>query len=421
MAKKITKRAIDTLREEAKVAGKNVLMWDADVTGFGAIATKTGTCSYIIQYRLGGRASPSKRMTLGKHGILSPDEARKIARDKLGKVAHLVDVAQVRKDEKEKLTGLTFKKAVERFLSIHEKNTRYWAQKGTRLTSTDTKALASKPIETITRAQIAAVFDLVQARSGAAARHLFADIRPVFAWSLDRGLIEVNPMVGMKAPSVSKSRDRVLGDAEVKAFWQAATEQSWPFENVFKLLLLTGARREEIAGMRWREIDLDGSTWTIARERTKNGKAHTIDLCPQVVAMLAPVGETIAARFACYVDDLVFSTTGTTSVSGFGRVKARIDARMKKILGDRFEPWRTHDLRRTAASGMAGLGFQPQVIERVLNHVSGAQGGLVSVYQRHEYREERKRALLAWDERVAVLAGEKVASSNIVSLHKAVA
>lgn len=83
-------------------------------------------------------------------------------------------------------------------------------------------------------------------------------------------------------------------------------------------------------------------------------------------------------------EDLVYSTTGTTPVSGFSKVKARIDARMKEILGDKFQPWRIHDLRRTAASGMAALCFQPHVIERVLNHVSGAQGGLVGVYQRHE-------------------------------------
>ena len=99
-------------------------------------------------------------------------------------------------------------------------------------------------------------------------------------------------------------------------------------------------------------------------------------------------------------EDLVYSTTGRTPVSGFSKVKARIDARMQEILGGKFQPWRIHDLRRTAASGMAALGFQPHVIERVLNHVSGAQGGLVSVYQRHEYREERKRAILAWGDHV---------------------
>ena len=422
MADKITKRAIDALRDKAKAADKTLLLWDADVTGFGAIATKTGACSYVIQYRLGGRGTPSKRVTLGKHGVLTPDEARKLAREELGKVARNVDVAQVKKDEKAKLTGLTFKDAVERFLSIHSKGTRYWAQKHTRLMSGDTKPLASKPMATITRAQLAATIDKVQARSNAAARHLFADIRPVFAWALDRGLIEANPMAGMKAPAASEARDRVLSDSEIKAFWQAAGEQSWPFENVFKLLLLTAARREEAAGMRWREVDLDAGQWTIAKERCKNGRAHTVDLHPEAVRLLDPLGEAAAPRLMTKnegEEDFVFSTTGRTPVSGFGRVKARLDARMQQILGDKFQPWRTHDLRRTAASGMAALGFQPHVIERVLNHVSGAQGGLVSVYQRHEYREERKRAILVWGAHVMSLVNAEAPASNVVPLRVA--
>jgi integrase len=114
--------------------------------------------------------------------------------------------------------------------------------------------------------------------------------------------------------------------------------------------------------------------------------------------MLDPLGDVAAPRLvrSAEAEDLIFSTTGRTPVSGFSKAKGRIDARMQEMLGDKFKPWRTHDLRRTAASEMAALGFQPHVIERVLNHVSGAQGGLVGVYQRHEYREERRRAIMAW-------------------------
>lgn len=101
--------------------------------------------------------------------------------------------------------------------------------------------------------------------------------------------------------------------------------------------------------------------------------------------------------------DLVFTTTGVTSVSGFSKIKTRLDELTEEELARPVKPWRTHDLRRTAASGMAGLGFAPQVVERVLNHVSGAQGGLVGVYQRHEYRPERKAAMLAWGDYVEKL------------------
>jgi integrase len=239
-------------------------------------------------------------------------------------------------------------------------------------------------------------------------------------------LIEVDPSAGVPAPAKPKARDRVLTDEELKALWRAASEMSWPWENIFKLLAITGQRREEVAGMRWRELDLDAGEWTIAKERCKNGKAHMVTLHPAAVALLDPLGEAMAARvvraraWANAPDEIVFTTTGRTAVSGFSNAKERLDARMQEILGGKFQEWHTHDLRRTAASGMAALGFLPHVIERVLNHVSGAQGGLVSVYQRHEYREERKRAIVAWGDKVMQLVSEeKAAPSNIIQLRRA--
>ncbi len=327
------------------------------------LATKTGTCNYFFEYRLKGAGGSPTRVTLGRHGALTPDEARRRAAVDLGKVADNRDVAQEKKAAREKLTGQTLRELIERYLDGHAKPTRYWKEKQARLLSNDLKALHGKPATMIKRGEIAAVIDRTQDRSQAAARLLFADIRPIFAWALDRAAIEANPMAGMKGPALSEARDRVLSDEEIKAFWRAASELSWPFENVFKALLLTGQRREEVAGMRWREVDLDGGQWTIAKERCKNGKAHIIDLHPEAIALLDPLGDDAAPRLIkrSAEEDFVFSTTGRTAVSGFSKAKARLDARMREILGDKFQDWRTHDLRRTAASGMAALGFQPHV------------------------------------------------------------
>jgi integrase len=419
---RITKRAVDDLRSRAKSEGRTLYLRDDELTGFGAISTKAGAASYFVEYRLGGRGTAQKRMTIGKHGALTPDEARKFAKEELGKVARRVDVAQEKREAREKLTGLTLRELTERYLSIHARPTRYWEQKRTRLLSDDLKALHGKPAALIKRGEIVAAVDKVHARAPFAARALFDDIRPIFAWAADRAAIDANTIAGMKGPQSAEARDRVLSNEEVRAFWQAATEQNWPFSSVFKVLLLTGQRREEVAGMRWREVDLDAGQWTIAKERCKNGKAHAVDLHPEAVRLLGPLGEAAAPRLMKNTmegEDLVYSTTGTTPVSGFSKVKARIDARMQEILGDKFQPWRIHDLRRTAASGMAALGFQPHVIERVLNHVSGAQGGLVSVYQRHEYRDERKRAIVAWGDHVMQLVSEEKPASNVVRLRVA--
>src|SRR5262249_17094377 len=120
-------------------------------------------------------------------------------------------------------------------------------------------------------------------------------------------------------------------------------------------------------------------------------KAHFLDLSPQSVCILQVLHQ------LCVTDRaLVFTTTGETTVSGFSKAKVTLDRLMAAELGKPLTPWRIHDLRRTAASGMAGLGFAPQVIERLLNHLSGAQGGLVGVYQRHEYKQARKDAMAAW-------------------------
>ena len=129
-----------------------------------------------------------------------------------------------------------------------------------------------------------------------------------------------SPVEKIKPPAVETARDRVLTDDEIRLAWRAFDEIEWPFGPVAKLLLLTGARRDEIAEGRWNEIDLAAKTWTIAKERSKNGVAHEIplsDAAIEIIARLPRVGEK--------KDGFIFTTTGTTPVSGFSRVKAAID------------------------------------------------------------------------------------------------
>ncbi len=393
MKERLSKRTVDALKDHAVAAGKTLYCYDTVVAGFGAYATAKGACAYFVQYRLGGRETSSKRMTIGKHGVLTAEQARLMAKEKLGDVAKGQDIAILRQDERRKLATGTFRDVAENFLSANDRQNRYWRETRRLLERNAYPFFGSQPVATITRSQIAALIDQTEARSKSAARLLFAALRPLFAWALERGAIEQNPILGLRGPQLLQARDRVLSDAEIKAFWIAAGKLSWPFENIFKLLFLTAQRREEVAGMHWKEIDQDKRVWTIGKERTKNNKTHTLDLSSRALALI-PSEKLLDCPF-------VFSTTGHSAPSGFSKAKARLDKGMAAILGDAFQPWRTHDLRRTAASGMAALGFQPHVIERVLNHLSGAQGGLVGVYQRHEYSEERKRALVSWSEYVA--------------------
>ncbi|MGA7323028.1 MAG: Arm DNA-binding domain-containing protein, partial [Rhodomicrobium sp.] len=153
-------------------------LYDQTLKGFGFTASKTGKATYFIEYKLGGRGAPSRRMTLGPHGAVTAEQARNFAKQKLGEVAKGVDVAANRKAERAKLAGLRFQDAIEQFLTIHAKPTRYWKEKRARLTSNDVKAMMNKPLATITRGQVVDAINKAKTRSLSAARLLFADLRP---------------------------------------------------------------------------------------------------------------------------------------------------------------------------------------------------------------------------------------------------
>ncbi len=204
--------------------------------------------------------------------------------------------------------------------------------------------------------------------------------------------METNPAAEMKPPAAAIKRDRVLENHGVKAFWQAASETSWPFASIYKLLVLTGARREEVAGVKWSELDLDAGVWLLPGARTKNKRDHRIPLSPQAIDLLDRFGiAAIKAGFGYEDNDHVFSTTGHSAPSGFSKAKKALDAKMKAILGARFKDWRIHDLRRTCATGIENLGIDTRVVETALNHVSGTNAGIVGIYQRSDHRRRLRR------------------------------
>jgi integrase len=231
------------------------------------------------------------------------------------------------------------------------------------------------------------------------ARAMFAGLSKMFAWLIEKRRLGVNPCRGVARPAALKARDRVLTDAELVVFWGATDAERVEFGALLKLLLLTGCRLNEVAGMRRAELSDDGATWTIPGERTKNARAHVVPLSPLVRELIAAVGTD---------GDLVFTTNGTTPVSGWWKIKNRLDAAMQ------IPKWRLHDLRRTFVTGLAELGIRPDVIELAVNHVSGLRGGIAGVYNRSELLPERRAALERWATHVQGLVAAR--SVNVVSL-----
>ncbi len=232
----------------------------------------------------------------------------------------------------------------------------------------------------------------------------------MFNWAIEREGIEANPCTGVKPVGKETVRDRVLTDLEIKTLWCATGALGQPFGQLFRVLLLTGQRRTEVAQMR--DDEIEGDVWTIPGERTKNHRPNAVPLSQAAQRELAAVDRIGEGGWT-------FSTTGKTPVSGFANAKDAIDKRMLANLKAQAEsagkdpssvaltPWTPHDLRRTLATGMAQLGVAPHIIEAVLNHKTGTITKIAGVYNKFEYLPEKRAALDRWADHVLHLVGER--------------
>lgn len=399
--RRITKAAVDALLP----ARVDQFLWDDELRGFGLKVTPGGAKSYLVQYRMGGRGTPTRRYTIGRHGPFTPDAARREAKRLLGLVSDNQDPAVKKRAAKGAIMAaveLEFETYAKRFLEhyvAHEwKASQSFAESILRLHVTP--HLRGKELASIKRADVTRVFDNLPAGKAALRRNVHAVIRRLFRWAVGRGDLERSPMEGMETPSGAPSRDRVLSDDELRLAWMAAGNIGYPFGPLYRLLMVTGQRREEVAGMPWAELDRKGARWSLPSARAKNGAASEIHLSGLAIAEL----DTLAKGDKWPRQGLVLTTNGKTSVSGFSRGKRRIDRAIADLLvveADGSKPialgsWRIHDFRRTFATGMQRLGIRFEVTEAVLNHVSGSRSGVAGVYQRHDWKPEKRAALDAW-------------------------
>jgi integrase len=266
-------------------------------------------------------------------------------------------------------------------------------------------------VSEISRRQVLDLIDRIADRGAATlARRCHAYLHRLFRWSVGRGVIEANPMADLPKPGEEVKRTRVLSDKELAHAWKAAGQVGWPMGSAIQLLILTAARREEIGALEWREIDIARNEIRLEGTRTKNGEPHTIPLSAAAQQLIEGLPRMSGGKF-------VFTTTGTTAISGWSRAKDNLDKFMlesaEKAAQERGEdsdevgivPWRIHDLRRTAATGLERLGIRLQVVEALLGHITGSRAGVVGIYQRHDYASEKREAIEKWAAHVASLAG----------------
>jgi|TARA_Y100000296_G_scaffold72757_1_gene89439 integrase len=253
--------------------------------------------------------------------------------------------------------------------------------------------------ETITRAEITRFIDSIALETPVMARGVLGQFSSFYGWALPRlDRLQFNPCRDAGRPPPPKARDRVLEVREVGLLWNILGEEGPPFGPAIKLLLLTGQRRNEVFSADRSEFDFETRLWTIPASRSKNGVAHLVPLSEPVVELLKGI-------WTLSDNDKLLASRGDTQTgpSGFSKTMARLRRAMTTQVGRETAHWTLHDLRRTVATGLQRLGVRLEVTEAVLNHISGSRAGIVGVYQRHNYFEEKRAALEAWSEEVVKL------------------
>ena len=407
---KLTQRRIDDL--ECPAGKKDALVFDDEQRGLGVRVTASGK-SYLAQYTIAGT---KRRVPLGSCSAISLAAAREAVQAMLGDVAKGRDPAADRKEavrkarEKAAQEALTLGVLVDKWEERHVADRRpgYAAEATRALRFAFAKHLKSPAADLTCKAVKVTLNAIADKGKKATARLTGAYGRACYGWAIGKDLLSENPFAGIKLDAVA-SRDRVLSDEELVAIW-GATKGPGAYNAIVRMLLLTGQRREEVADMTWDEIAPDLSTWTIPASRAKNGVAHIVPFSSQAQAIVKAVPRLAKDN----VDDkpeFVFQGRAG-AFNGFSKAKTALDD-SSDVTG-----WRLHDLRRTMATGLQKLGVRLEVTEAVLNHVSGSRAGIVGVYQRHEWADEKRSALNAWGAHVAAIVEGRMAAGNVTALRR---
>jgi integrase len=216
-----------------------------------------------------------------------------------------------------------------------------------------------------------------------------------FSWAAREGYVESNPVSYTNKAIENGSRERVLDEGELAAIWRATDDSQ--YGAIVRLLMLSGARRDEVASLCWSEVDLDAATVTLPPARTKNRREHVIPLSDQARAILAAQPHRTQADGP---RDLIFGH-GRRGYQDWSGSKADLDARITAARKGRALDWTLHDFRRSLSTALhERFGVPPHVVEAVLGHVGGHKSGVGGVYNKAIYLDERRRALQRWADHV---------------------
>jgi integrase len=378
MRAKITKRAVDALQ-----SGENIS--DTEVRGFRVRRLDSGVTVYEFRYSKDGQRPC---MNLGHHGSITPEQARELAKKRAGEVAAGKNPAEQRHAARAAASS-TLNALLDEFLARHvRKNLRSADEIERAFRVYVPPHIGSRSIYVLRRRDIVQLLDKIEDQNGPVmCDRVLAHLRKAFNWQATRDDQFNSPIVkGMaRTKPKDRARKRILDDQEIRDLWEALGGLNGKapacFPAFVRTLFLTGTRLRMVSDMTWQEIE--GRDWIVPGNRNKGGLEHLVPL-PDTVPLIGSKH-----------NGFVFSSDGgKTAFKGFSKAKAALDAKLTEIRKRDGRPpmkhWTFHDLRRTARSLLSRAGIANDIAERVLGHVIP---GVRGVYDRHEYRDEKKDAL----------------------------
>jgi integrase len=378
----------DRVVQQAKASRVRVEMADAVVPGLYLIVQPTGAKSWAVRYRIGRR---TRKLTLpGRYPVLALAKAREAARMALEGITEGQDPAAAKR------AGTPADDTLAAYIALYRERHVTTVRSGTaaninRELERLQEAWPGRALRSISKKDLVAVIDKAMKRGPSAAVTAWKVAKAFFAWCEAREDDFANPARSIRKPAKEKSRDRVLDDAELKLTWEAADTAGGAAGALVKLLILSGARRNEMTELARDEITPDAIE--LMGNRTKNGMQHTIPITPMIRHVL---------------DSL--PTTGKFVLNGADRPFGDHSGAKEKV-APAIQPWTLHDLRRSFASGLQRLGVAPHIVELALNHRTGTFSGVAGIYQRHRYAREVREAFELWSQHIEALAKRKAVAA----------
>jgi integrase len=396
--------------------GKRYEVIDNVVTGL-LVRVSTGnlgktTKSFLVRSRVPGnidfskrkattdpsRVNPTRR-SLGLAGRLTVEQARATARRHFelisqGRDPRQVEQAELAERKAAERRQVRFAGVLEEWIKERVSTFRRRRQVTNECRNMLLPVLGERPLAQITTNDCRALVLDIAARSRFQAKAALRSLKTIFTWGIESGRygLEVSPCHRIKAQKLIGTlnhRQRLLDDREIQCLWRATSELSDMERDYFRVLLMTGARRGDVSGMRAREIDWNRELWTIRQERFKTGQTHILPLSDELIGILKkrPCG-TGNNDWLFSVDD-----SGERPMVGFHHAVTRLRRGMKKIDPEVAVDWVVHDFRRTVRSRLASLGISATVAEYVIGH---KPKGIIGTYNLHRYEKETRAALGAW-------------------------